>query len=126
METKIEPKVGLRERIINSINQEETYIARKYLYLSISMAVFSLAGMILFTRYVLQGFYESSFYSYVSLVFSDSDIIIQYWREFLLLATETLPLVYITFMFITILAFLLSLRIFAKNIKNSFIPIFNK
>ena len=97
--------------------------ARAFLFVSVTVAPLSVLGTVFSVRYMLRGFYQSSFYDYFSLLFSDPDIIFTYWREFVLSLAEATPFIGITVSLITIGILLVSIRIFANNLrKGSLIP----
>lgn len=116
---------GLREKILASIKHEEIRRAKIYVFTALTTIVTSLVGSVFAFKYVIQGVYQSSFYSYFSLLFSDPDIAVSYWRELLLSLVETAPLMGITFSLIMLATLLISMRILANNAKTHLILLFN-
>lgn len=122
---RLEPPKGLRDRILTSIRYEEIRRARLYVIgalITISTSVF---GAVLVFKYTFQGFYQSSFFSYLSLLFSDPDIAVSYWKELALSLVETAPLVGITLSLIALATLLTSMRVLVNNAKPNLIPSFN-
>ena len=90
---KLRPSNNLRQNIIVGIAQEERYFAKIYLFLSSIVFLSSLAGVILSVRYLIQSFYQSGFYQYLSLLFSGDKTILIYWKELSYSLIETIPVI---------------------------------
>lgn len=117
---KIEPPARLRTNILMRIGQEERHRAKIFLSVFAPIVLLSIVGSVLSLRYVLEGFYQSSFYSYFSLLLSDPDIVFMYWREFALSLTDTIPFTGITLSLIAIAIFLVSLKSLVNNLRGGF------
>jgi len=115
---KIDPPTKLRANILMRIGREERRRARVFLLVFATVVPFSILGIVFSTQYMLQGFYQSSFYSYFSLLLSDPDIVLAYWKDFSLSIAESVPFMGITLSLITIVALLISIRIIANNLRN--------
>jgi hypothetical protein len=116
---------GLRGRILVSIKHEEIRRARIYVLVALSTTIFSLLGVVFAFKYMIQGFYQTSFYSYFSLLFSDPDIALSYWKELSLSLVEALPLLGITLSLVAVAILLTSLRVFVRKVKSNLIPSFS-
>ncbi len=112
----------LRQNIIRSIQREEVRRMRVAFSLSFAAMLASVFGIIISIRYAMLAFYQSNFFSYASLAFSDTDVVAAYWREFAFSLLETLPLFAITFSLIAFALFLISLRMFVANAQGSVTP----
>ena len=55
------------------------------------LSIVSLAALVPAVQYAAQQFYVSGFYDYATLMFSDSSLVVTYWREFGLSLMESLP-----------------------------------
>ncbi|MEI6553682.1 MAG: hypothetical protein WCO09_03875 [bacterium] len=67
---------------------------------------------------IITSFTQSGFYNYLSIVFSDSDVAIIYWKEILMSLTDSLPTVAITGLLAVAIIFVwstLKATSFAKN-----------
>lgn len=124
MQDNFELPASLKGNILLSIRTEEKKRAKRLLVVSAVVAAGSLVAIIASLKYALMALYESSFYSYASLLFSDPDVIAQYWREFALALLESLPVVGIVLCLIAVFALLMSLRLFAQNMRFGFAPTF--
>lgn len=122
---RLEPPKGLRGKILASIRYEEIRRARIYVFAALGTIATSLLGIVFAFKYMLQGFYQSSFYSYFSLLFSDPDIAISYWKELSLSLIETAPLVGITLSLVALAALLTSMRVLVNNARPHLLPSFN-
>lgn len=106
------------------IGQEEHRRARTYLIGSSAAISLSAAGIIFSFQYLIQSFFQSNFYTYLSLLFSDPDVALIYWREFTLSLIETTPLFEITLSLIAVVTLLISIRVFVNNMRGVFVPSF--
>jgi hypothetical protein len=122
---RLQPSKGLRGKILASIQQEEIRHARIYVYTAIGAIMTSSFGVVFVVKHMFQGLYQSSFYSYVSLLFSDPAIVVSYWKELSLSLVETAPLIEITLCLVAFAALLTSVRILVNNAKPQIIPLFN-
>jgi len=122
---KLKPSKELREKILFSIKKEEVYRAKMYFSISAVVAVASIFGLFFSVKYMIQEFYQSSFHSYLSLIFSDPNIVISYWKELSISLVETLPMLGITISLITAYTLLVSVRTLVKNIRGGLILSFN-
>lgn len=124
MQDNFELPESLRGNILLGIHTEEKRRAKRLLVVSAVVATSSLVGIIASLKYALVTLYESSFYSYASLLFSDPDVVTQYWKEFSLALLESLPVIGIVLCLIAVFALLMSLRLFAQNMRFGFAPTF--
>jgi len=117
---------NLRKNILSGIHKYEYRQARNFLVLSAVTGTMSLAGIVGSVWYLAATLTQTSFYHYLSLVFTDADLVLPYWKEFVLSLAETLPLFGITLILVGVVAFLLSLRTFVGNISHrSALPSFS-
>ena len=96
-----------------------------FLFVSAQTALVSVAGIVFSAWYAMQGLRESSFYAYFSLVLSDPDIVLAYWKEFVLSLADTIPFMEITVVFVAVAVFLVSVRILAQNMRFGLSPSFS-
>ncbi len=118
----IELPQNLRSNILLSIRLEEKKQAKRILTTSLFTAIISLGVIVVSIKYALLAVYHSSFYSCATLLFSDPDIVLQYWREFSLALLESLPVVGIVICLAAVYAFLFSLKLFAQSQRFVFTP----
>ena len=114
---KIDPPVTLRNSILACINKEERHRAKILLMASATTILFSIVGIVYSVQYMAQRFYESSLYSYFSLLHSDPDIVFTYWKDFVLSLADTVPFMEITVPLVAVAILLISVKILAKNIR---------
>jgi len=122
---KLKPPKELRGKILFSINKEETRRAKVYFFVSITTTLASVFGLIFSVRYMIQSFYQSSFGSFISLIFSDPNIMVSYWKELSMSLLETLPILGITISLIAVGALLVSIRTLVKNTRGISLLSFN-
>lgn len=114
---KLDLPKGLRSNILLSIRKEERRRARLYLFVATIVVPSSVFGAWLSASLMVQEFLSSSFYTYLSLLFSDTDIVLAYWQQFALSLAESIPLIGVTVFLIALAALLVSLRTFLGNVR---------
>lgn len=107
-----EPSSGLEERILLAIEEADHLARRKKLLWSQMGLVFSSVAAVLAVIFYGQEFFASSFWSMVSLAFSDAQVVALYWSEFSLSLIETFPLQAVMFMIVPSFALLLFLNMY--------------
>jgi hypothetical protein len=113
----VEPPKGLEGLILARINSIECAREKKKLWISsLSLAVSGLAS-IAAVFFLGKTIVNSEFANMLSLVFSDSAIIIRHWNDFLLSLAETLPVVSIIMILMPIFILLISLNLFFNAYK---------
>ena len=90
---KIRPPQDLKRNILLGIAKEEFRRAKVYFTVAATVLPVSLVAMFLSGRYLLNSFYESGFYDYLSLLFSGDSIVLSYWEELMYSLVETMPIV---------------------------------
>jgi ABC-type phosphate/phosphonate transport system permease subunit len=122
MEYDFELPKNMRSNILLNIQSEEKRIAKQQLLGSLIVAVLSIGAIVASVNHALVAFYQSSFYSYMSLLLSDPDIVTQYWREFVLALLESIPVIGMILCLGALAAFLFSLKLFAQSQRFVFTP----
>lgn len=114
---KLEPSPELEGLILARINFGKRRSAKIKAVFSGIITLASLAALISTFQYALYGFYQSGFYQYFSLIFSDGGSVLAFWREFAQLLAESLPLSGTIIFLSAIFIFFGSIRLAVKNIK---------
>ncbi|HNW71426.1 MAG TPA: hypothetical protein PKZ36_01030 [Candidatus Paceibacterota bacterium] len=76
----------------------------------------SLVGFIFMFKTLLSDLSQSGFYQYLSMAFSNKDILVTYWKEFAFSITESLPMASTLYSLTLIFIFFLCLRYAMKQI----------
>jgi hypothetical protein len=97
----------------------EKHLTLIKLWSFVAMGVFSFIGLIPALKILSNDFTQSGFYEYLSLIFSSSGSIITYWKDFLLLLAESLPVISIISLCTLIFIFFLSAKYAMKQIIKS-------
>jgi|SRR3989339_998318 len=117
---QIDPPKGLYENILAEIKHKKIRSARIWL----SFWSFAFSGLSIFLISTAQNaFYQisqSGLLKYLSLIVSDWDMALTYWKELALSIVESTPLLEITLVLSTILILLVVLKLLTKNIKTAF------
>ena len=114
-----EPSKGLYERVLTNIDREERLrrLHRRLTFFSLAVAGSSIAlfpSMEIFQASAA----ESGFSTFLSLVFSDADVVFAYWQSFSLVLLETLPTVSAVVLLTVTAILLFSLRGLAKDLRS--------
>lgn len=108
----------LFKKIMGRIEEEQRISrARRRLAIFSVISVVSLMFFVPVFKFVLSDIYGSGFLQYISLFFSDFEIVSVYWQNFTLLLLESVPAMSLALLFIVVFSFLESIRFVAKNIK---------
>lgn len=106
----------LRARIVVQVAREERRRARISLGISGGVLLCSASGLAYSLFYLVEGFASSPFYNYLSLMFSDSDVLAAYWRELVLSLAESLPLISSIVALALLASLLASARVFVQSL----------
>lgn len=119
--TNTVPKMpkDLFEKVMRRIREEHRllHLKRRLFFLSI-LFVGSIMALVPAFRMTWAGFAESGFSEFFSLLFSDADLIMVYWKNFALSLLETLPVTNLIVFLAVVLLCLESLKLLVKNAKN--------
>lgn len=113
-----EPPVGLFNKIMARIHEEERLLSVKRRLIIFSTAVIISAGAFIPIINAFQTeFAQSSIYQFLSLIFTDSGTVMAHWQDFSLALLESLPAVSTIGLLLTTLVFLWSLKHLTQAIK---------
>jgi len=113
---KYQQKSDFPEDIWQAIVLRDKRNARIKLWVFSATGLFSLIGLAPASKMLFNDFTQSGFYDYFSLLFSSNGSLITFWKDFLLLLAESLPVVSILLLLILIFVFFLSLKYAVKQI----------
>jgi hypothetical protein len=115
---QVELSGELYNKVLQRINRERELltIKRRLVIFSVSLAV-SLVAFFPVINLVRAGFAESGFLQFFKLIFSDFEVIKMYWQNFVLILLESLPISGIIMLLITLLIFIESLNILARDLR---------
>lgn len=114
---EIEPSERLFKGIIGQIEFRNRRTAKIKSSLFGIIATASLISIIPAFSYAASEFSQSGIYHYISLIFSDFNLLSVYWKDFLYLIAESFPLIGLTAILLAIFVFLNSFKLALKNIK---------
>jgi len=113
---KYEENPNLANIIWNKIIIHNKNIARVKLWIFSFISMFSLAGLIPAWNRLSTDLTQSGIYEYLSLAFSNGNLIFIYWKEFAFSITESLPTISILLSLSLIFVLLLSIKYVVKQI----------
>lgn len=113
-----EPREGLLDVVIERIEKEKAAAAlRRRLWFSISAAAASLAVFIPVSKAFDEWAQNSGFSEFASLPFSDSEIIMAYWKDFVFAVLESMPAASIALFVASVFIFTQSVRLINKDLR---------
>lgn len=108
----------LAENIILKIDAKARQHAKiKTLGLSTVSALSVIASIPIISQ-IITSFTQSGFYNYLSIIFSDFDVAIVYWKEILISLAESLPVIGILALLIVLTVFTWSVLKTASIVRN--------
>ena len=115
---RFEPSEKLRANILARIDFEKRRSSRIRLAVLGTVVAASFGAVIPSFQYAWRAFFQSGFYEYLSLLFSDSGAVLASWKTFILSLAETIPLAEMTIFLIAVFVFLFSARLAIKSVKS--------
>ncbi len=117
-----DPPAGLFNKIMIRIREEARLMsARKKIILLSCLSFVSVIALAIVSNSVYKDFSSSGFFTFFSLIFSDTQIILSSWKSFTLALLDALPILSLTILLGVFAIFLSSLKYLAKNIKAVFV-----
>ena len=117
---EIEPDQRLFYLIISRISLAEQRTARIRLAILSFVSLASFVAIFPLFQHTSSQLAQSGFSQYFSLIFSDGAIISIYWKEFMISLAESIPLLSVTAILVSVFALLVSLKSAIKNIHPAF------
>lgn len=116
---EIEPPAYLLNKIMSRIEREERILALKRRIFGFFIG---LVGLMVFFFYsfkmVLETFSNVGFSKYFSLIFTDTNLVINYWQSFFATLLESFPAIETAFFLIIVLGILQLFKFLLKDLKN--------
>ncbi|MCM2338978.1 MAG: hypothetical protein NDI62_00775 [Burkholderiales bacterium] len=110
---------NLVEDIWFNINRREQRISRIKLYISSFIGILSLASFIPAWNILSSDLSQSGIFEYISLAFSNSGLVLSYWKEFTLSIVESIPTGSIVLSLSLIFTLFISIKYATKQIIRS-------
>ena len=123
---EIEPSERLFNDIIGHVEFKNRQTARIKFSLLSATALAALTSIIPVFSYAANEFSQSGVYHYASLVFSDTNLVLVYWKDFLYLIAESFPFIGITAFLGAVLVFFGSVKLALKNAGSVHFRAFNQ
>jgi hypothetical protein len=119
------PSEGIPLHVFSRIaeSQKKTARIRFVSFTLISFASFT--SLIPLTSFALGELSESEFYQYLSIIFTDRDILFFAWKDSILGLIESIPLTGITVSLVAVFIFLYSVNLAAKSTHGSLLTLKN-
>ncbi|MFZ1019878.1 MAG: hypothetical protein WAN61_02725 [Minisyncoccia bacterium] len=113
---KYEPDSNLAPVIWRKIIARDKYRTQIKMWAFAFAGSTSLLGLIWAVKTLFTNLAQSGFYEYFSLIFSDSGVLVSFWKELVFSLAETLPIVSITLTLCLLFVCFLSLRHLMKQV----------
>jgi hypothetical protein len=114
---KASPPHDLHTRVMTQIVCAEKRAQRIWVMWYSIISLGSLAGMYEAVQFIIQDITKSGLLQYLSILFSDGGTLLGYWKEFMLLLAESLPIFGLALFFATVFVFLESIKLAVKHTK---------
>jgi len=114
--TEYQMNPDLPEKVWQAIVLRDKCINRVKLWAFSAVGVFSIIGLIPVFKMLSNDLAQSGFYEYLSLAFSSNGLILTYWKDFLLLLAESLPIMSIILTLTLIFILFVSLKQTMKQV----------
>ena len=101
--SKIMKRLGLEKQLILIKKHLRVFLVLSVMFVALS--IFAFIGL----KTVIE---QSSFLEFMSLLFSDPDMVTKYWQSFILLITESFPGLAVAGFIVSIAFFMLFIRLF--------------
>lgn len=111
------PPKELLDAVLSRVRLEQKRAARREIFLVGSLALGSLVAIIPAISYFLNSLIQSSFYQYLSLVFSDGTSVLTFWKEMIMSLAESLPLLGLVGVLTIVVVFLWSVSRTTRDAK---------
>jgi len=115
----MEPKNELKKSIIGKIKVLEMRKTLKKVVLSSFISLVSITSVVIFVINIINDASKSGLSQYLSLIFSDGKLIATYWQTYVMSVVESLPIIPIVIVVVSISIFIWSLNKFLESIKNT-------
>ena len=113
----MEPREGLFEEVMGCIRRKGLFYAKCRMAAFFLLFAVSAAAFLPVWRMAAAEAAESGFFEFISLMFSDSGVILVSWQNFLLALAETLPAASLALLLAVAVIFLQSLKIISRDLK---------
>jgi hypothetical protein len=115
----VEPNINLKSSIMKTIEKAEM---KKTIYKMVSGSVLSLVSIFAVVFYTINIFNDaqtSGLSEYLSLIVSDSALVMSYWQTYIMSIVESLPIVPITIVVASVWIFVWSMNSLVKVLKST-------
>jgi len=109
----------LAENVWNTIVAREKRNTQTKFWAFFSLGATSLAGLVPVFKVLSNDLSQSGFYEYSSLIFSDTGLMLSYWKELSFSLAESLPITSIVFTLSLLFIVFLSIKYVLKQIINN-------
>jgi hypothetical protein len=111
----IEPSVGLEEKILKNIAYKRKWQAQRRLILADVLTLFSAGSFVFVLVNFWGGIAKSEFWSLSKLMFSDTEAVATFWKDFLFSLLETFPAGHLAAILAPVFLLMVSLTIYFSN-----------
>lgn len=113
--------INLVNKIILSVDKKVSHDSKiKALGLSFVSFISFLISIPIISQ-IITSFTQSGFYNYISIIFSDSDVVFIYWKEILISLIESLPVIGIASLLAIAVVFIWSTIKATSEVRNALV-----
>jgi len=117
----VRPPEKLYFSIVERVQAEQLARAKRRFVFFLITAIASLVALVPALQALISDYYRSGFYQYLSVIFSDSNLALTYWKDFLLLLTDAFPVTATGILLASIFVFVGSIRELVLKIRPLFL-----
>lgn len=111
----IEPSENLKNKILFRIESEQEKARKRQLFFSFALSSLSVFAFTAFLFLLGKELINSSFWSILKLVFTDTGIVFTHFSEYLYSLLETMPVFYFLLFLIPLYIFVLSIKYLVRS-----------
>lgn len=112
--------IGLKKAILERIRMEEKRAAQRVVAISAPFILASIGGVVWAVQSAITSLSQTGFAEYVSLMFSDTSVIVTVWQPLMLSIIESLPYFALTVLVGAGLVFFAFTVVAAQNVRRAF------
>jgi len=112
------PESRLSGDILSAIEIKKAQIIKWKTFGYLGLSILSLSGSVFSIKSLIEESARLGFFNYLSLAFSDSGVIVTYWKEYTLSLADSLPVASLVLSFFLLFILFISIRRVSYQFKN--------
>ncbi|MFA5358199.1 MAG: hypothetical protein WC310_00020 [Patescibacteria group bacterium] len=114
----VSPREGFADEVILRLHSKRRILAIRQRIAIFGVAVsLSAVALVYAAKLFISGIYQTGFAQFFSLVFSDFGTVVLSWQSFAMTLLESLPILQLVALFVSVLLFLEFIRLLARDVR---------